>query len=116
MTGISHSIAPIAVGAEPQVQPNGGTVMKIALYLSLFGILGLAIWWTIYAWTSDYGADAPMSMHGYIAMVLGIIGSLIVGCGLMGLLFYSSRRGYDEPAELDRDSRRDYNGTSQKDR
>jgi len=83
MTGISHSSAPIAVGAEPQVQPNGGTVMKIALYLSLFGMLGLAIWWAVYAWTSDYGTDAPMSMHGYIAMVLGIVGSLIVGCGLI---------------------------------
>ena len=43
-----------------------------------------------------------MSIHGYIAMVLGIVGSLIVGCGLMGLLFYSSRRGYDEPPEMDR--------------
>ena len=116
MTEISHSSAPMAVGAEPQVQPNGGTLMKIALYLSLFGILGLSIWWVIYAWTSQYGADAPMSIHGYIAMVLGIVGSLIVGCGLMGLLFYSSRRGYDEPPEMDRSSHHSYDDLSQRDR
>lgn len=33
----------------------------------------------------------------YIAMTLGIVFSLIVGVGLMGLVFYSSRKGYDEP-------------------
>ena len=37
-----------------------------------------------------------MSGHGYAAMTLGIIFTLVVGCGLMALMFYSSRRGYDE--------------------
>ena len=36
-----------------------------------------------------------MSGHGYAAMTLGII-TLLVGCGLMALMFYSSRCGYDE--------------------
>jgi hypothetical protein len=30
-------------------------------------------------------------------MALGIFFSLIVGGGLMALMFYSSRHGYDEP-------------------
>ena len=30
------------------------------------------------------------------AMSLGIIFTLVVGCGLMALMFYSSRRGYDD--------------------
>jgi hypothetical protein len=38
-----------------------------------------------------------MSGHGWIAMSLGIVFSLAVGVGLMSLVFYSSRRGYDEP-------------------
>ena len=41
-----------------------------------------------------------MSVHGYVAMILGIIFSLLVGCGLMALVFYSSRRGYDEPPDV----------------
>lgn len=29
-------------------------------------------------------------------MWLGIVFSLVVGCGLMALVFYSSRHGYDD--------------------
>ncbi|MBI5262430.1 MAG: hypothetical protein HY852_11515 [Bradyrhizobium sp.] len=38
-----------------------------------------------------------MPAQGYIALTLGVVFSLIVGIGLMALLFFSSRRGYDEP-------------------
>jgi hypothetical protein len=37
-----------------------------------------------------------LSVHGYIAMILGIFFALVIGCGLMGLMFYSSRYGYDD--------------------
>jgi hypothetical protein len=30
-------------------------------------------------------------------MALGVVVSLAVGFGLMALIFYSSRKGYDEP-------------------
>jgi hypothetical protein len=33
-------------------------------------------------------------------MALGVIISLAVGFGLMALIFYSSRKGYDEPPVL----------------
>jgi hypothetical protein len=33
-------------------------------------------------------------------MTLGIILSFVVGCGLMTLMFYSSRHGYDEAAAV----------------
>ncbi|WFU42335.1 hypothetical protein QA640_07665 [Bradyrhizobium sp. CB82] len=49
-------------------------------------------------WTSAAGTDVPAS--GYIALVIGVICSLAVGFGLMALVFYSSRAGYDEPARL----------------
>jgi hypothetical protein len=32
-------------------------------------------------------------------MALGILFSLLIGCGLMALVFYSSRHGYDERAQ-----------------
>jgi hypothetical protein len=44
-----------------------------------------------------------MPPAGYIAMTLGIVFSVVVGCGLMALLFYSSRHGYDEPPQADRE-------------
>lgn len=36
----------------------------------------------------------------YVAMTLGIVFSLVVGVGLMALIFYSSRKGYDDPPTL----------------
>ena len=49
-------------------------------------------------WTSAAGTDVPAS--GYVALALGVIASLAVGFGLMALVFYSSRAGYDEAARL----------------
>ncbi len=71
----------------------------IFLIVALVAILVLAILWAIYAWNS---VEVEMSVHGYVAMILGIIFSLVVGCGLMALVFYSNRRGYDEPPDLNR--------------
>lgn len=39
----------------------------------------------------------PIPTEGYVALALGAGFSVIVGVGLMVLLFFSSRRGYDEP-------------------
>jgi hypothetical protein len=53
------------------------------------------------AWTEVSGP--PIPPVGYAAMIMGVVLSLLVGCGLMALLFYSSRYGYDEqhpPDEL----------------
>jgi hypothetical protein len=45
-------------------------------------------------------STAVMSIHCYIALSLGVFFSILIGCGLMGLMFYSSRRGYDEQPEF----------------
>lgn len=39
-----------------------------------------------------------IGVHGWIALILGVIFSLGVGGGLMALVFVSSRRGYDDTA------------------
>jgi hypothetical protein len=49
-------------------------------------------------WTLEGGIE--VSTAGYVAMAAGVLFSLIVGCGLMALIFYSSRSGYDEPPAL----------------
>jgi hypothetical protein len=71
-----------------------------SLLLVLGSLLVFAIVVSYYGWTSAAGTDVPES--GYLAMALGIIFALMIGVGLMGLLFYSSRYGYDESPEIER--------------
>ena len=75
--------------------------MKTAIILAvLFGILAMAVIWATWVWTSVSGAN--MSVHGYVALTLMVVFCLIVGCGLMALVFYSNRKGYDEPPESEK--------------
>jgi len=69
----------------------------IAAAVVLLALLAAALWYAAGAFVSLGGP--PMPAIGYVAMAGGIIISLAVGCGLMALLFYSSRHGYDEPFE-----------------
>ena len=64
------------------------------LVVSLFGLLAVALWFAGTAWT-HLGGD-PMPAYGYVAIAGGVVFSLLVGGGLMALVFYSSRHGYDE--------------------
>jgi hypothetical protein len=68
----------------------------LVLIIALFAILAASVWWAISLWMSVEGP--PMPTGGYVAMWLGIAFSLVIGCGLMVLMFYSSRHGYDERA------------------
>jgi hypothetical protein len=72
-----------------------GILAKAALVVPLLAILVAAFWFAARAWTALSGP--PMPAFGYLALGLGTVFSLVVGCGLMALLFYSSRHGYDEP-------------------
>jgi hypothetical protein len=86
-------------GTEPGISPSarlglGSWTILIVLVLLLavtFAIVYLG-------WTLASGTDVPAS--GYVAMAFGVIVSLGVGFGLMALIFYSSRKGYDEPPVL----------------
>jgi hypothetical protein len=73
----------------------------IVLIVALVVILAAAGWYAASAWVSLNGP--PMPEAGWVAMVLGVVFSLVIGCGLMALLFYSSRHGYDEPHRADTD-------------
>jgi len=80
---------------------KSGTLGMIAVLVPLFVILGAAIWFASRAWTVVSGP--PMPATGYVAMTLGIVFSIVIGCGLMALVFYSSRHGYDEPGHRQED-------------
>jgi hypothetical protein len=66
----------------------------LAIVAALLALLIATIWWGAQGWMAH--SDVVMTKHGYIAMGLGIFFSLLFGCGLMALTFYSSRRGYDD--------------------
>lgn len=93
---------PGADNSGPQTYFNGmagahatlNMLGKIALVIALVAILGASGWYAARAWLAVSGP--PMPLTGYVAMTLGAVFSLVVGCGLMALLFYSHRHGYDE--------------------
>ena len=60
----------------------------------LLALLAGAVYVAYVGWNLT---DVAMPVTGYVAMGLGIFFSLALGAGLMGLMFYSSRHGYDEP-------------------
>lgn len=59
----------------------------------LAAFLGWAIWYTVHTWGALSGVG--ISTMGWVMLGLGVVLTLIVGGGLMALLFYSSRKNYD---------------------
>ncbi len=70
---------------------------KLALIVPLIAMLAASVWFAYYVWITDDGP--PMPTSGYVAMALGILFSIVIGFGLMALVFYSHRHGYDERAQ-----------------
>lgn len=68
------------------------------LIVSLGSILAVVLFGTLTGWDAS-----AMSIHGWIALGLGTVLSLVVGGGLMALVFYSARKGYDDRIEIDTD-------------
>jgi hypothetical protein len=65
----------------------------------LLALLAAAGWGAYQGWILH--GDVAIPTSGYVAMALGILFSFLIGSGLMALVFYSHRKGYDEPAESD---------------
>lgn len=69
-----------------------GTAGWVAL-IALAGFLAGAIYYAAHVWNSLPGV--PIPPIGWVFMGLGAFFTLLVGGGLMALLFYSSRKGRD---------------------
>jgi hypothetical protein len=61
---------------------------------ALLGLLGLALWVAYRQWIL---VDVDVPAWAWWSMGFGALLSILVGGGLMALIFYSSRKGYDEP-------------------
>jgi len=82
---------------------QGGQTMKrlgigqIIVLAALIIILIMTAVWATSVWNA--GGESVMDKHGWIALGLGTFFSLLIGCGLMALMFFSRRSGYDEVAD-----------------
>ena len=68
--------------------------MRVLIILALFALLAASVWFAGVAW-ERFGGE-PIPFYGYVAIAGGILFSLAVGGGLMALVFYSDRHGYDD--------------------
>jgi hypothetical protein len=68
----------------------------LATVVIMLGLLGATSVVALWAWQSI--GDVQISPLGLIALGLGCGFSFLLGAGLMALMFFSSRRGYDERA------------------
>jgi hypothetical protein len=71
--------------------------MKVFLLtVVLGGILAAVMFGVLTEWDAS-----AMSVHGWIALTLGTLLSLALGGGLMALVFYSARKGYDDRIDVE---------------
>src|ERR1700744_2077613 len=70
-------------------------ILVLGVLLILTAVLAYVGW--------RVGAGTTVSAAGYVSLTLGALFSLVVGIGLMALVFYSSRHDYDEPPKFVRD-------------
>lgn len=60
-------------------------------------VAGLATWGLGLFWVAIGGGDLPL--HGWIAMALGVAGTVGLTWGLMALAFKSNREGWDDQVD-----------------
>jgi quinol-cytochrome oxidoreductase complex cytochrome b subunit len=78
---------------SPNRSPNrrSGWVAAVVAAIVVGGVL------TVIAMLWASVGDSEISAAGWVALVIGVLVALGVGIGLMALVFFSSRGGYDEP-------------------
>src|SRR5262245_51454098 len=81
----------------PSSSPRDG---RLARWVVIAVLCAMLVGACVLGYLGWFSTDAKVPEAGYVALVLGVGFSLVVGVGLMALVFYSSRKGYDEPAVL----------------
>lgn len=76
--------------------------LNLLLALFVAAVATLAISWS---WTAIGGG--AMSVHGWIALLIGVLGTIGLAWGLMALAFKSAREGWDDRVDNDLDPGRD---------
>lgn len=80
--------------------------MKVALLILIWTVLLLAAGGVaLHLWLDLEGVS--LGFHGWLALGLGVGVSLVLGVGLMALVFLSARRGYDDAGGASGGGKRD---------
>jgi hypothetical protein len=73
---------------------NSVAAIVAAVVLLVLVAAVIAYWWIGMV-------DSDISRAGWVAMGFGAIFTIVLGVGLMSLVFISNRRGYDEPSRTE---------------
>ena len=82
-----------SAGAQ-KAEPRRSSIGNWTAIAVLLLFLGMATAFAVYVWNQLGGVE--ISTQGWVAMSLGILFTAAIGVGLMTLIFYSSRRNYDQ--------------------
>jgi hypothetical protein len=82
------TVTKISAHDDSKLGPGGWFAIVV-----LLGFLTAAVAYAVRAWTALDGVQ--ISPAGWIFMGLGVLFTLLVGGGLMALVFYSSRNDFD---------------------
>ena len=88
---------------RPRVEGRAGRfllALGLAVVIAAVVTLGLAGYWRLIG-------GGPMSVHGWIAMGLGVLGTVGLSWLLMSLAFRSDREGWDDRVDNRLDPGRD---------
>jgi hypothetical protein len=91
----ANALSPLAIG-QAALHISIMRIVMGFIILALMALLGASLYYAWGIWTALGAADMPGWL--YAAMFGGVVFSLIVGGGLMALVFYSNRAGYDDEA------------------
>lgn len=75
------------------MKPSAGAIAIVVAML----IVAIVVTISIGNW--NFVGNSGIDLNGWIALILGVVVTLVVGIGLMALVFISNRRGYDEPPD-----------------
>ncbi|QAU45236.1 hypothetical protein [Bradyrhizobium guangzhouense] len=90
----------ISTDNQAAVAPAGSEGSKFARWIVVAVLCALLLAACILGYLGWTSTDTKVPEAGFVALVLGVVFSLVIGAGLMALVFYSSRKGYDEPVVL----------------
>ena len=88
-----HDPVPRDRRSDPQAAAAWARYLRTMRWMALAAVATVALS-LLWLWQSG----GPMPLHMVIATVLGVGLTVLVGTGLMGLVFLSSRTGHDDDA------------------
>ena len=77
--------------------------MRALIIVALFALLAASAWFASAAWERFDGEAMPV--YGNFVIAGSILFSLLIGAGLMALVYYSNRHGYDDVSGSDGERR-----------